>query len=133
MSSDYIAYLALLTSIVSIVISFVALHRDKHVVNAKGSIFGSPNDPEKWNLSISVSNSGKREISMSFVIVRPKGEPGKSLPFSPDGPIKIDVGGSAAMNILAGDSAALWDNPVDISALDIFVQDALGKDHRVHI
>lgn len=133
MSSDYIAYLALLTSIVSLVVSFLALYKDRHVVKARGSIFGTPNEPEKWNLSISVSNGGKRPISVCFITVRPKGMPGMSILFSEGGSVPIEVGGSAVANIMAGTPAALWSNPAEIAACDIFVQDALGKDHVVRI
>jgi hypothetical protein len=133
MSSDYIAYLALLTSIISLVVSFLTLHRDRHVVKARGSIYETTNEPEKWNLSISVSNAGKRPISVSFVTVRPKGMSGISVPFSEGGSVSIEVGGSAVANIMAGTPAALWRNPTEIADCDIFVQDALGKDHIVKI
>lgn len=56
-----------------------------------------------------------------------------SIPFSEGGSVPIEVGGSAVANIMAGTPAALWGNPAEIVACDVFVQDALGKNHIVKI
>ena len=43
MTSDLIAYLALLTSIVSLVVSFIALYRDRHIISVRAVPVGNLN------------------------------------------------------------------------------------------
>lgn len=131
MDSEYIAFIALLISIISLALSFLSLYRDRHVINARYSIYEMPAAPEKLNLSISVANAGKRPITICFITVRPKSSPGMSIPFSTEGSVQIDVGGVAVANILAGSPAALWQSVSDIKSCQIFIQDALGKNHLV--
>jgi hypothetical protein len=121
------AELALLVSVVSLVISFTALLRDRHVVRARAVAFGRP---EKWNLSVTVINSGKRPISITNVTIRPPDSPGISRGFLHNGSAaRIEVGASASTEIMPGDPLYCWgsDSPYHY---EITVEDAIGKTYK---
>lgn len=133
MDSEYVSYLALLTAIVSLVVSFLALHRDRHIVNVRAVPVG--NLDGTFNLNVSVSNSGKRPISINHVLLKPKGHPGLYLAFSEGENKKIDVGESKSCQIdprqLNGQLQQFsWENVQELRELEVFVQDAIGKRHK---
>tara|TARA_B100001059_G_scaffold214594_1_gene231476 strand:+ start:192 stop:614 length:423 start_codon:yes stop_codon:yes gene_type:complete len=133
MSSEYISYLALLTAIVSLVVSFLALHRDRHVVRVRAVPIG--NIDGTFNLNVSVSNSGKRPISINHVLLKPKDHPGLFLAFSENGNNKIDVGESKSCQVdprqLKGQLQKFtWRTVQELRAIEVYVQDAIGKKHK---
>lgn len=131
MSTEQIAYLALIVSIVALIINFVSLYRDKHVIQARRSLYTDSVESGIWNVSISVSNSGKRPITICFITVRIKGGSGVSVPFSNSGPVSIDVGEVATANIEGGKGAGVWHSLEELKECEIFVEDALGEKHPV--
>lgn len=128
MNADQIAYLALLTSVISLVVSFLALYRDRHEISVRAVPFESENGIN--SLHVSVSNSGRRPISITHVLLRPPGKPGLSLSFSPEGACRIDVGEVRSCNISPTGLRVSWSNITELRGLHVFVHDAIGKNHK---
>jgi len=128
MNTDQIAYLALLTSVVSLVVSFVTLRRDRHVI----SVRAVPIELTQgiFHLHISVSNSGRRPISVTHVSLQPPGKDGLSLEFSPQGACRIDVGEVRACSINPMGLPVSWASVAELRTFQIFVLDAVGKKHK---
>lgn len=135
MSSDQIANFALCISLFSLLVSLFNLVRDRHVIKAHGSVFERHDKKGVYCLSISVSNSGKRPVSISFVLVRKKGVPGNFFDFTSGGktPIEVDVGQCATMVLRGPVHNRDWNSGKEIREYKIYVVDALGKKHRVNI
>lgn len=127
MDSNYISYLALITAVVSLIVSFVSLHRDRHVVTVRAV----PIELEKGVLClhVSVSNGGKRPISITHVLLRPEGKPGLYLNFAPEGFARVDVGEVRSCTVNPQGLPVTWTNAVELRKLKISVEDALGKKH----
>jgi hypothetical protein len=128
MNADQIAYLALLTSVISLVVSFLTLYRDRHEISVRAVPFES--GIGVYGLHVSVSNSGRRPISVTHVLLRPPGKPGLFLNFSPEGACRIDVGEVRSCNISPTGLPVSWSNITELRGLDVFVQDAIGKKHK---
>ncbi|MBB3825079.1 hypothetical protein [Xanthomonas arboricola] len=128
MTSDQIAYLALLASVISLIVSFLTLYRDRHVVSVRAVPVEDPIGI--YNLNISVSNSGKRPISINHVLIRPSGEPGLFVNFAPHGQNRIDVGESRSCQISPTGLPISWSSIRELRKLDVYVQDAIGKQHK---
>lgn len=130
MTADHIAYLALLASLVSLVVSFLALHRDQPVVRASADAVIDLQGV--CHLTVSVSNSGKRPISINHVLIRPRGHPGTYINFSADGRNRVDVGESRGCQISPLVLPVTWANIEQLHALEVFVADAIGKLHKAN-
>ena len=131
MTPEQISYLAFLTSIVSLVVAFLALYRDRHIVSVRAVPVG--NLDGSFNLNVSVANSGKRPISVNHVLIKPPSHPGLFLNFAPKGENRIDVGESRSCQINPSSLSNLpfsWRSVKELRTFDIFVQDALGKKHK---
>lgn len=127
LTSDLIALLALIISLISLLVSIVNSYKDKHKISARGTIFESPKKPNIWHLSITTSNKGKRPVSVSFVTVKPRKSNGYSMQYDQnEHPVPINVGSSASRVIFTE-----WKSIKEIKNCKIYVQDALGKNHRV--
>ena len=128
MTSDQIAYLALLASLISLIVSFLTLNRDRHVVSVRAVPVEDPKGT--CNLHVTVSNSGKRPISINHVLIRPSGSPGLFVNFAPSGQNRIDVGESRSCQISPTELPTTWSSVRELRRLDVYVQDALGKQHK---
>ncbi len=128
MNSDSVAYLALLVSLVSLVVSFLTLYRDRHVVRARADAVIDLHGV--CHLLVAVSNSGKRPISINYVLLRPAGHPGMFVNFSPTGPVRLDVGESRGCQISPTGLPITWQNLEELSRLEVFVDDAVGRRYR---
>jgi len=131
MTSDQISYLALLASIVSLIVSFLTLYRDRHVISVRAVPIGNSNG--SFDLNISVSNSGKRPISINNVLLKPSNHPGLFLAFAPNGQNRIDVGDSRSCQITSSSLSNLpvsWSSVKELRSFEIYVQDAIGKKHK---
>lgn len=128
MTTDHVAYLALLASLVSLVVSFLTLYRDRHVVRATADAV--INLQGVCNLIVSVSNSGKRPISINHVLIRPPGHPGMYINFSPNGQNRVDVGESRGCEICPTGLPITWANIEELHCLKVYVADAVGKLHK---
>lgn len=129
MTSTEIAYFALLVSLLSLIVSFLTLHRDRHVLRA-WAVPIQESDGLVY-LQVTVSNSGKRPVSITHVLLRPAGHPGLFLDFAPKGHCKIDVGESRGCRIAPTGLPVTWSSVKEVRQIGIHVQDALGKLHRV--
>lgn len=128
MTTDQIAHLALIISAASLMVSILGLYRDRHVVRARAvAITPSNGLPE---LNISVSNSGKRAISINHVLLRPPGHPGLYVNFLPNGQNRIDVGESRSCQIRPIGLPVTWTTVQDLHRLDVYVVDAIGKRYK---
>ena len=128
MAADHIAYLALLASLVSLVVSFLALYRDRHEVRARADAVIDLQGV--CNLLVSVSNSGKRPISINHVLIRPPGHPGMYVNFSSNGQNRVDVGESRGCEISPIGLPVTWASLEELRSLEVFVADAVGKLHK---
>lgn len=128
MNSDHVAYLALLTSLVSLVVSFLTLYRDRHVVRATAD--AEIDLQGICHLLVSVSNSGRRPISVNFVLLRPPSHPGIFVNFSPTGPVRLDVGESKGCRINPTGLPITWRHLEELRRFEVFVDDAIGRRYR---
>lgn len=128
MTSDYVAYLALLASLVSLVVSFLTLYRDRHIVRASADAVIDLQGI--CHLLVSVNNSGKRPISINHVLLRPHGHPGMFVNFSPSGAVRLDVGESKGCQISPTGLPVTWCNLEELRRLEVFVDDAVGKRYK---
>ena len=128
MNSDSVAYLALLVSLVSLVVSFLTLYRDRHVVRARADAVIDLQGI--CHLLVAVSNSGKRPISINYVLLRPPGHPGMFVNFSSAGPVRLDVGESRGCQISPTNLPVTWQNLEELRRLEVFVDDAVGRRYR---
>lgn len=128
MNSDYVAYLALIVSLFSLVVSFLTLYRDRHVVRARADAVVDLQGV--CHLLVSVSNSGKRPISITHVLLRPPSHPGMFVNFSPSGSVRLDVGESKGCQINPTGLPVTWSNIEELRRLEVFVDDAVGKRHK---
>lgn len=128
MTTDQIAHLALIVSAASLMVSIVSLHRDRHVVRARAvAITPLSGLPE---LNISVSNGGKRAISINHVLLQPPGHPGLYLNFLQAGQNRIDVGESRSCQIRPTSLPVKWNTVQELHSLDVYVVDAIGKRYK---
>ncbi|WP_139163039.1 hypothetical protein [Desulfonatronum thiosulfatophilum] len=128
MTTEQIAYFALLSSIVSLVVSFLNLYRDRHVVRVRAvAVMDLNGVPE---LNVSVSNCGKRAISINHVLLRPPGHPGLYLNFSPNGQNRVDVGESRSCQIHPAGLPVKWATLQELHSINVYVEDAVGKQHK---
>ena len=81
-------------------------------------------------LNVTVSNSGKRAISINHVLLRPPGHPGLFLNFSTNGQNRVDVGESRSCQIRPSGLPVTWSTLLELHRLDVFVEDAVGKRHK---
>ena len=128
MTAEQIAYFALLASIVSLVISFLTLYRDRHVISVRAVPFESSKGV--YNLNVTVANSGRRPISINHVLLRPPGDPGVFVDFAPNGQNRIDVGESRSCQVSPVGLPVSWSSVAELRGLDVYVQDAIGKKHK---
>ncbi|MEC4723319.1 hypothetical protein RY831_29630 [Noviherbaspirillum sp. CPCC 100848] len=128
MTADQISYLALLTSVASLVVSFLVLYRDRHVV----SVRAVPVEISAgvYSLHVSVSNSGRRPISVTHVLLVPPQQPGFSMNFGPNGTERIDVGERYSTTIDPAGLPTSWSTVGELRRFKVFVQDAVGKKHK---
>lgn len=129
MNADQIAYLALMVSVASLVVSFMTLYRDRHVVRVRAVSFFDTQGV--CNLQVTVSNSGRRPISINHVLLRPPGHPGLYLAFAPNGQNQVDVGESKSCQISPiGLPISVWTTLEELHKCKVFVEDAIGKQHK---
>jgi hypothetical protein len=124
-----VSVLSLAFAGVSLAVSFTALRRDRYILITRGAIYES--EPGRWAVSLTAANAGKRPITLTFVLVRPGGDPLHSRQFSHAGPIEIPVGGTASTIISHGDPLYLWASLDELKKYAFSIQDALGKNHTV--
>ena len=127
MAPEQIAYLALIASIISLIVSFLTLYRDRHVFSVRAVPVGDSNGT--YSLHVTVMNSGKRPISINHVLIRPPGQPGLFLNFAPNGQNRIDVGESRSCQIKPSGLSVSWSTSEELRSYNIYVQDAIGKKH----
>jgi hypothetical protein len=128
-ASIYISLAALLVSGGSLLVSLTALRRDRHVVTVRAVAFivhGAP-----W-LSVTISNHGKRAISISHIFIRPIGKlgMGRNILLDGSGDVRIDVGQSFSLDIKPGDPVCCWSAEQELDYLIVEVEDALGKRYK---
>ena len=127
-SALWISLAALLVSVCSFLVSLTSLRRDSHLVTARAVAFIMQGAP--W-LSVTVSNHGKRPISIAHIFVRPFGKPGmgRNIRLDGAGDVRIDVGQSFSLEIRPGDPICCWSSAEELNFLDVEIQDALGKNY----
>jgi hypothetical protein len=128
MTADQIAYLALLTSFVALVVSFLTLYRDRHVISVRAVPVETSTGV--YSLHVTVSNSGRRPISVTHVLLVPPGHPGLYVNFGPTGSERIDVGESRGITISPIGLPISWKGVHELREFRVSVQDAIGKKHR---
>jgi hypothetical protein len=128
MTSEEIAYLALLVSVVSAIMSFIALYRDRHVVRVLADAL--IDQAGICHLLVSVSNSGRRPISINHILIRPPNHPGVYINFSRDNQNRVDVGDSKGCQISPVNLPVTWSNIEELHTFKIYAADAVGKLHR---
>jgi hypothetical protein len=84
----------------------------------------------KYSLHVTVSNSGDQPISITHVLLRPPGSPGVWVNFASSGQVRLDVGERKSANIDAVSVPINWQSVDELRSFDVFVQDALGKNHK---
>jgi hypothetical protein len=128
MDDNTISYLALLTSVVSLVVSFLTLYRDRHAVTARAVPFQQTDGT--YSLHVTVANHGKRPIMVTHVLLKRPGDSGLSLNFEPNEGNKIDVGESRSCAISSKGLPTSWSSSEELRSMEVSVIDALGKKHR---
>jgi hypothetical protein len=130
-TTEQVALFALFISFCSLIVSVLSLHRDRHVVRARAAVVISPNgSPE---LNISVSNSGKRAISINHILLRPPDHPGMYINFLTPGENRIDVGQSKSCQIHPTGLPVTWKTVQDLQKIDVYVVDAVGKRYKANL
>lgn len=128
MTAHHIAILALLVSAASLGISILALVGDRHMIQVRAvAVVGLDGIPD---LDVTVSNSGKRAISINHVLIRTAGHPGLYINFSSKGNNRIDVGDSRNCRICPQDLPVTWSTVEELHKLEVFVEDAIGQRHK---
>lgn len=127
MTSEQIAYSALIASTISLIVSFLTLYRDRHVVSVRAVPVGDSNGI--YSLHRTVMNSGKRPISINHVLIRPPCQPGLFLSFVPNGQGRIDVVESRSCQIKPDDLPVSWSTIKELRSFNIYALDAIGKKH----
>ena len=124
------ASIALLVSILSLLVSFIALFRDRHTLIVSSVPVGS--DANSWKLHVTVANSGKRPITINHVMLQlPDSTQRLSVNFQPSGQGKLDVGESKT-SVLSPNTLPAgfgWTSCEQLLRYKVFVVDALGKRH----
>ena len=129
-----VATLALLISLLSLTLSFINLVRDRHVVRVRATPFWkTKNTLTPDGVEVTVSNHGKRPISISRIYAQQHGLPvvGRSFPVLSNEDVRIEVGQSASTRIVAGDPLFCWSNVGEFRLCRFVVEDALGKRYKV--
>lgn len=132
MDSDYIAYLSLLVSVGALIVSFLALVRDKYSLKVRGSIFGS--QAIGWNYSISVVNVGRRPITVTHIGYKTKDGSHYLCPFN----IKeqcsefIDVGQLCTTAFHGKDGRGFFDTLERVKSTSFYVHDAFGVVYKIN-
>ncbi len=127
MTSDQISYLALIASVISLIVSFLTLYRDRHVISVWAVPVGDSNGI--YSLQVTVMNSGKRPVSINHVLIKPPGHRSLVLNFAPNGQNRIDVGESRTCQIKPTGLPITWSSSEELRSFNIYVQDAIGKKH----
>ena len=128
MDDNAISYLALLTSLVSLVVSFLTLYRDRHEVAARAVPIEQSDGT--FSLYVTVANHGRRLISIAHVVLERSGSPALFLNFGRNGQAKIEGGDSQTCAIAPNGLPLNWSNAEELRGIEVSVQDALGKKHR---
>jgi hypothetical protein len=81
-------------------------------------------------LNVAVSNSGKRPISINYVLIRPPGHLGLYLNFSNNGQNRVDVGERRSCQIRPAGLQVTWSTLQELHSFDVYVEDAVGKLHK---
>ena len=132
MDSDYIAYLALIVSVGALIVSFLALVRDKYSLKVHGSIFG--HQATGWNYSVSVVNVGRRPITVTRVGYKTQDGSHYLCPFN----IKkqcsefIDVGQLFTTAFHGKDGRGFFDTLERVKSTSFYVHDAFGVVYKVN-
>jgi hypothetical protein len=132
MDSDDIAYFALIVSVGALIVSILALVRDKYSLKVDGSIFG--HQATGWNYSISVVNVGRRPITVTHVGYKTKDGSHYLCPFN----IKkecsefIDVGQLVTTAFFGKDGRGFFDTLERVQNTSFYVHDAFGVVYKVN-
>lgn len=124
-----IAQVAVIISTIALVVSMYGILRDRHRVKARGVAFGGPGIQS--NLSITVSNSGKRPISIVHLSIQRPGHPRLFRPFLNGSDARIEVGASASTSVMPGDALYCWSSVEELYSYEAAVHDALGRSYKV--
>ncbi|MCS6158390.1 hypothetical protein [Shewanella baltica] len=132
MDSDYIAYLALIVSVGALIVSFLALVRDKYSLKVHGSIFG--NQATGWNYSISVVNVGRRPITVTHVEYKTQDGSHYSCPFNIEKQCSefIDVGQIFTTAFHGKDGRGFFDTLERVKSTSFYIHDAFGVVYKVN-
>lgn len=129
LNSDYLALLSLLASLVAIAVTFIPVLRDHPKIEARRSFVQDTPGTQEYNLIVSVSNKGRRPITISFVLARRPGEPGKVFPFSPSGSAYLQNNGAASALVRADQCG--WRTSGEATNFEVFVIDSTSRQYRV--
>ena len=121
------AKLALVISVLSLIISLINMMRDRHVVSASSRIV--PGMGKCGDLQVTVSNGGKRSISITHIALSKRNHQ-FLVDFSLNGPSRIDVGDSQTTRLPSQNPFISWNSGEELRKMKIHVVDALGKFHR---
>lgn len=130
MLATVISALALVVSIGSAIVSVVALRRDRHIIKARSTAW--EDQPGKWALTVTVSNAGRRPVSIAFVTVNVPNIGPRTRQFTANGNgnVRLDVGESTSTSVIfPSDKLAMWTSLDELRASKVLVQDALGKNY----
>jgi hypothetical protein len=125
------ATLALLLSVLSLIVSLVALMRDRARVRA--SCVPVQSHTKLWDLHVTVLNGGNRPISIAHVSLQPAGLANSLfVNFNSAGSNKIDVGESktAVISPAGIPPQFAWRSCEELLAYRVFITDALENKHR---
>ncbi|MDF3127384.1 hypothetical protein [Rheinheimera sp. 1928-s] len=129
MSSENISLLSLAISLAAFYLSFIAYRADKAVVSVRATLFEDHSNLGNFDAVISVSNHGKRPVSLSFVrITKPDGQ-SFWVPFNANGGEKLDVGEAKSHVVPHSFKGLSVRDHKEWFEHMLFVQDALGGLH----
>jgi hypothetical protein len=130
MSSENISLLSLAISLAAFYVSFVAYRADKAVITVRVALLEDHLNLGKFNAAISVSNHGKRPVSLSLVRIRKPDGVSHWMQFSDNGSEKLDVGEVKSHVVSHSFFGASMKDHKEWFEHMIFVQDALGNLHH---
>lgn len=132
MISVVLSIIALVISGLSLVISFIALHRDKYSIQAR-AVPVQQGSSNTYNLELTVSNEGRRPVSITHVYLVPPPNPhtpGLFLPFALDGDNRIAEFDNKKRVIEPQGLPITWTTADELRLFTIYVEDAVGKRHK---
>ena len=95
----------------------------KHEATVKGT----------WNITIQISNTGRRPVSLAFLTVEKPGDSSLQIPFGDYEPVIIEAGVSIERNVTGNAGEGFWESEKELEKSKIMILDTRRKSHRVRI